>query len=227
MYALTNFETVDEVKAGFEKIRVNRSVIPAFHNQSAPVRMTLHDAGGKSIVVEYLKGELVITDNPTTVMTNDPAFRIVVLEKERAAKAGNITEQLGTYNPRSKALTLNEESVKKWIAQGAQPTDSIRNLLITKGIIQGKKVNVLPKKSPIKKEQPAEAPAAPAPTSEVGAPTVSVGVEETAPEVVEETVVEAPTEAEVVAEALPAPTLEEVGAPTESVGAEEEVTPEA
>jgi choloylglycine hydrolase len=74
-YALTNFATVDEVKAGFEKIKVNRSVIPAFHNQSAPVRMTLHDANGRSIVIEYLKGELVITDNPTTVMTNDPAFR--------------------------------------------------------------------------------------------------------------------------------------------------------
>lgn len=75
MYALSNFATVDEAKAGFQKILVNRSVIPAFHNQSAPVRMTLHDAAGKSIVIEYLKGELVITDNPTTVMTNDPAFR--------------------------------------------------------------------------------------------------------------------------------------------------------
>ncbi|OGG78119.1 30S ribosomal protein S16 [Candidatus Kaiserbacteria bacterium RIFCSPLOWO2_01_FULL_52_12b] len=84
--------------------------------------------------------------------TNDPAFRIVVLEKERAAKAGNIVELLGTYNPRSKALTLNEASVKEWIAKGAQPTDSIRNLLINKGVIVGKKVNVLPKKTP----QPAE-----------------------------------------------------------------------
>jgi choloylglycine hydrolase len=75
IYALTNFATVDEVKVGFEKIKINRSVIPAYNNQSAPVRMTLHDAKGKSIVIEYLKGELVITDNPTGVMTNDPAFR--------------------------------------------------------------------------------------------------------------------------------------------------------
>lgn len=74
-YALTNFATVDEVKAGFQKIKINRSTIPAYNNQSAPVRMTLHDAKGKSIVIEYLKGELVITDNPTGVMTNDPAFR--------------------------------------------------------------------------------------------------------------------------------------------------------
>jgi len=93
--------------------------------------------------------------------TNDPAFRIVVLEKERAAKAGNIVEQLGTYNPRSKAITLNEQGVKDWIAKGAQPTDSIRNLFITKGIIAGKKVNVLPKKTPQKKEgAEAAAPAA-------------------------------------------------------------------
>ena len=75
IYALTNFSTVDEVKEGFKKIKVNQSTIPAYHNQSAPVRMTLHDHNGKSIVVEYLKGELVVTDNPTTVMTNDPAFR--------------------------------------------------------------------------------------------------------------------------------------------------------
>jgi choloylglycine hydrolase len=75
MYALTNFATVDEVKAGFQKIKINRSTIPAYNNQSAPVRMTLHDAKGKSIVIEYLKGEMVITDNPTGVMTNDPAFR--------------------------------------------------------------------------------------------------------------------------------------------------------
>ncbi len=93
--------------------------------------------------------------------TNDPAFRIVVLERERAAKAGNIVELLGTYNPRSKALTLNEERVKEWIAKGAQPTDSIRNLLITKGVIKGKKVNVLPKKTPQKKEGAENVAAAP------------------------------------------------------------------
>ena len=93
---------------------------------------------------------------------NDPAFRIVVLEKERAAQAGNIVELLGTYNPRSKALTLNEESVKNWMAKGAQPTDSIRNLLINKGVLSGKKVNALPKKTPIKGEEAAPAEAVPA-----------------------------------------------------------------
>ncbi len=119
--------------------------------------------------------------------TNDPAFRIVVLEKERAAKAGNIVELLGTYNPRSKALTLNEERVKHWIKMGAQPTGSIHNLLINKKVIEGKKINVLPKKTPQN------------PTS----PEATKGTEEAAP--VAETIVEAPTEAEVVADAEPAP----------------------
>ncbi len=132
--------------------------------------------------------------------TNDPAFRIVLLEKERAAKAGNITELLGTYNPRSKALTLDEAKVKAWIAKGAQPTDSIRNLLINRGVIQGKKVNVLPKKTPQKKDLPAQAGGA-----EVAA-------------------AEAPTEAEVAAEAVPSeePVAE---APTEAPAVEVEVAP--
>jgi len=85
--------------------------------------------------------------------TNDPAFRIVLLEKARAAKDGNITEQLGTYNPKSKDFSIDAEKVKSWIAKGAQPTDSIKNLLITKGILEGKKINVLSKKTPIKKEK--------------------------------------------------------------------------
>ncbi len=112
--------------------------------------------------------------------TNDPAFRIVVLEKERAAKAGNIVELLGTYNPRSKALTLNEERVKHWITMSAQPTGSIHNLLVDKKVIEGKKINVLPKKTSQKKEQEA-----------VVAPTEAEVVAEVIPEevvpVVEET----------------------------------------
>ena len=138
--------------------------------------------------------------------TNDPAFRIAVLEKERAAKAGNVVELLGTYNPRSKALTLNEEHVKAWIAKGAQPTDSIRNLLISKGVIEGKKVNVLPRKSPQKNEaaiaaeaaaaEAAKAAAAPAPAAPEAAPAEAPAAPVAAAEL--------PTEAEVAAEAEPA-----------------------
>ena len=136
--------------------------------------------------------------------TNDPAFRIVVLEKERAAKAGNVVEQLGTYNPRSKALTLNEEHVKDWIKKGAQPTGSIHNLLINKKIIEGKKINVLGKKTPQKNEEQIAAEAAAAKAAADAKAAAAAAPAEAEPEPAPEPVVEAPTEAEVAAEAAPA-----------------------
>ena len=123
-----------------------------------------------------------------TGRTNDPSFRIAVLEKQRAAQAGNIVELLGTYNPKSKALTLNEEQVKFWLSKGAQPTDSIRNLLITKGVIEGKKSNVLPKKTPQRNE------------AAIAATEAKTAVVAEAGTIAEEL----PTETEVVAEAEPA-----------------------
>lgn len=98
MYALTNYANIDEVKAGFPKIKVNRSTIPAYGNKSAPVRMTLHDAQGKSLVIEYLKGELVMTDNPVGVMTNDPAFR---------EQLNNIGQYANLSNVEKDALVIN------------------------------------------------------------------------------------------------------------------------
>ncbi len=73
MYALSNFATVDEARKGLAQIFVNSSTLGSYKGV-VQVRMTLHDAQGKSIVVEYLDGKLVVTDNPVGVMTNDPAF---------------------------------------------------------------------------------------------------------------------------------------------------------
>lgn len=73
LYALTNFATVDEVKEGFRKIKVNRSPQKAFKGV-IPLHLTLHDAAGKSIVIEYVGGELQVFDNPTSVLTNGPQF---------------------------------------------------------------------------------------------------------------------------------------------------------
>ena len=71
VYALGNFANTDEAKAGFQKIFVNSASLKEW-NGVPRCHMTLHDAQGKSIVIEYLKGELVITDNPIGVMANDP-----------------------------------------------------------------------------------------------------------------------------------------------------------
>jgi len=70
---------------------------------------------------------------------------------------------LGAYDPRQKDKTaIDAEKVKHWISKGAQVSDTVHNMLISKKIITGKKINVLPlKKPPVKKEEtPAAAPAA-------------------------------------------------------------------
>jgi choloylglycine hydrolase len=72
-YVLTNFATVDEVRTALPKIFVSNAPMKEWGG-TPKARMTLHDVNGGSIVVEYLEGKLVITDNVIGVMTNDPPF---------------------------------------------------------------------------------------------------------------------------------------------------------
>lgn len=72
-YALTNFATVEEVRQALPKLYVSNAPMKEWGG-TPKARMTLHDANGGDIVVEYLSGQLVITDNTIGVMTNDPAF---------------------------------------------------------------------------------------------------------------------------------------------------------
>ena len=81
-----------------------------------------------------------------------PSYRIIVTEHTRPAKTGDFVEQVGTYNPKSKERNLNADRIKYWLSVGAQPSGTVHNMLITLGITKGKKINVLPKKSPPKKE---------------------------------------------------------------------------
>ena len=93
---------------------------------------------------------------------NQPTYRIVVLEHTRGPKAGNIVEQVGTYNPKTKERTVNADRVKYWLSVGAQASGTMHNMLVTLNIVKGKKINVLPKKTAPKKEEAAveAAPAA-------------------------------------------------------------------
>lgn len=74
-YILTNFATVDEVKAGVPKIFVAGVKLPQFGDMVPPTHFSIHDPNGKSIVIEYTNGgTLNIYDNPTHVLTNSPPF---------------------------------------------------------------------------------------------------------------------------------------------------------
>ncbi len=65
-----------------------------------------------------------------------PFYRIVVADS-RSPRDGRIIEQIGTYNPLTEPATLDikEELALQWLANGAQPSDTVRNLFSTKGIM--------------------------------------------------------------------------------------------
>ncbi|HEV7449435.1 MAG TPA: 30S ribosomal protein S16 [Candidatus Paceibacterota bacterium] len=88
----------------------------------------------------------------------DTSFRVVVIDSKEKIQAGNYLEMVGSYDPRVNTADLKADRIKHWIQHGAKPSDTVHNLLISKGIIEGKKINVLPKKTVAKVEAPAEAP---------------------------------------------------------------------
>lgn len=109
---------------------------------------------------------------------NSPSYRIVVTEHTAGPKAGKFVEKLGTYNPKSKQRTLNEERVKYWMSVGAKPSDTMHNMLISLGLVQGKKINVLPAyQAP---EAPAEEAAPASPAAPQGEPAAEAPVAEAA-----------------------------------------------
>ena len=89
---------------------------------------------------------------------NDASYRVVAIESQRGPKAGNALEVLGSYDPKKDVIEINGERVKYWISVGAQTSPTVHNLLVQKKIIEGDKINVLPKKSPIEKEGASDDP---------------------------------------------------------------------
>jgi len=66
-------------------------------------------------------------------------FYHVVAADQRAKRDGRYLEKLGTYNPKDKenGIKINSEAVKKWLATGAQPTETVVRLLKKTGVEVG------------------------------------------------------------------------------------------
>ncbi len=71
-WILSQFSTVEEVRAALPKVAVHDLVIPPAGRQ--PLHWAVSDARGGAIVVEYVGGELRIHDNPVGTLTNSPNF---------------------------------------------------------------------------------------------------------------------------------------------------------
>ena len=65
-----------------------------------------------------------------------PFYRIVVADS-RYPRDGRFIEEIGTYNPMTAdaAVKINSERAQQWIKNGAQPTDTVRDILKKAGVL--------------------------------------------------------------------------------------------
>ena len=66
-----------------------------------------------------------------------PFYRVVVADS-KYPRDGRFIEEIGTYNPMTEPAEINIDAEKaaKWIANGAQPTDTVKDLFKKNGIIK-------------------------------------------------------------------------------------------
>ncbi|MBI4155715.1 MAG: 30S ribosomal protein S16 [Candidatus Zambryskibacteria bacterium] len=127
---------------------------------------------------------------------HEPAYRLVLTDSKNSTKSGKFLEILGNYDSRrGEQSAFKAERITHWMSKGAQTSDTVHNLLISKKIIEGKKKNVLPKKSPITKPASAESSStakeesSPTPSEGEGTPTLGESFTEVPAEPVAEEVV--------------------------------------
>ncbi len=67
-----------------------------------------------------------------------PFYRVAAIEK-RNQRDGKVIERLGWYDPlekdESKSLFLKEDRIKHWLGEGAQPSDTMKDILAKRGLI--------------------------------------------------------------------------------------------
>lgn len=80
-----------------------------------------------------------------------PFYRIVIMDS-KTARDGAYVDKVGYYNPTAKPaeIVVDEAKAKDWIAKGVQPTDTVKNILINKGIIP-KPTKLSPAKTKVRK----------------------------------------------------------------------------
>jgi small subunit ribosomal protein S16 len=82
-----------------------------------------------------------------------PFYRIVVVDS-RVARDGAYIDKVGHYNPIAQPaeVVIDAEKAKKWLANGVQPTDTVKNLLINAGIMP-KPTKLSPSKTKVRKSK--------------------------------------------------------------------------
>ena len=64
-----------------------------------------------------------------------PFYRVVAADS-RSPRDGRFIETVGTYDPvkKEESITIDEEKALKWLNNGAEPTDTVKNILVKSGV---------------------------------------------------------------------------------------------
>lgn len=115
---------------------------------------------------------------------NLPSYKIVITP-QREKRESRALEYIGHYSPITKVLEIKEERAKYWLSVGAQPSETVKSLLIRKGVIAAtkkEKFNKKPGKQSAerksKEEAKASAPKVEEPKAEEVVEEVKAEVEE-------------------------------------------------
>lgn len=84
---------------------------------------------------------------------NQPYFKVVITESQKATKSGRFLEIVGSYDVRGGNIQLKEDRIKYWLSQGVQPSGTAHNMLVDAKIIKGSKINVSPPAKKGKEEE--------------------------------------------------------------------------
>ena len=63
-----------------------------------------------------------------------PTYRVIIADS-RSPRDGRFIEEIGHFDPRSDELKIDAEKAKKWLSNGAQPTDTVKALLKKSNIV--------------------------------------------------------------------------------------------
>ena len=63
-----------------------------------------------------------------------PTYRVIVADS-RSPRDGRFIEEIGHFDPRADVIKIDAEKAKTWIANGAQPTDTVKALLKKSNIV--------------------------------------------------------------------------------------------
>lgn len=115
-YILGHFASVEEVREGLGRVqlagyddRFSSQVLKVHTSGSAPLHVSVHDAHGKSLVIEFIDGKPVFYDNVNQVLTNDPPLneQLQALNERGLGLDDGITNLPGGYGPSERFQRLS------------------------------------------------------------------------------------------------------------------------